>query len=418
MCIRDRLSQEQVEDYVGGMLDGTETLISVSYDTVDNNLDFVVENDLSQYDNTTSAFITLTSLSGSTGVTYDNSTGAISIGQAVGTTSDVTFNDVTISGDLTVSGTTTTVNTETIALADNQIVLNSNYSGNAPTENGGIEINRGGGTAPNKTLVWNETDDKWTVGSETFVAGTFEGALTGNVTGDVTGDVTGNLTGDVTGNADTATQLETARTIGGVSFDGTANIDLPGVNTTGNQNTSGSAATLTTARDFSLTGDVTASAVSFDGSGAVALSTTIASGAVDFAMIADTIDEDDMTSDSATKLPTQQSVKAYVDAQVATKDALSELSGDSDDITEGTTNRYFTDARADARISAADLQDLSNVGFSAPGASDDAKVVSWDNTAGAFALSSLSGLSGSGETNTASNIGTAGVGIFLSLIHI
>ena len=87
------LTQEQVEDYVGGMLDGTETLISVSYDDTDGNIDFVVEDDLSQYDNTTSAFITLTSLSGGTGVTYDNSTGAISIGQAVSTSSDVTFND-------------------------------------------------------------------------------------------------------------------------------------------------------------------------------------------------------------------------------------------------------------------------------------------------------------------------------------
>ena len=84
----------------------------------------------------------------------------------------------------------------------------------------------------------------------------------------------------------------------------------------------------------------------------------------------------------------------------------------TDNLTEGSTNLYFTNTRADARISAADLQDLSNVGFSAPGASDDQKVVTWDNTAGSFGLSSVSGLSGSGETNTASNIGTAGVGIF------
>ena len=42
----------------------------------------------------------------------------------------------------------------------------------------------------------------------------------------------------------TATALETARNIGGVSFDGSANIDLPGVNSSGNQNTSGTAAGL------------------------------------------------------------------------------------------------------------------------------------------------------------------------------
>ena len=95
-------------------------------------------------------------LSGGTGVTY--SAGTISIGQAVSTTSDVTFNDVTVSGDLTVSGTTTTVNTETINLADNLITLNSNESG-TPSENAGLEIERG--TSTNVQLRWNETDDKW-----------------------------------------------------------------------------------------------------------------------------------------------------------------------------------------------------------------------------------------------------------------
>ena len=53
------------------------------------------------------------------------------------------------------------------------------------------------------------------------------------------------LNQDTTGNADTATALETARNIGGVSFDGSANINLPGVNEAGNQNTSGTAAGLT-----------------------------------------------------------------------------------------------------------------------------------------------------------------------------
>ena len=48
----------------------------------------------------------------------------------------------------------------------------------------------------------------------------------------------------VTGNAATATTLATTRTIGGVNFNGSANIDLPGVNTAGNQNTSGSAASV------------------------------------------------------------------------------------------------------------------------------------------------------------------------------
>ena len=63
------------------------------------------------------------------------------------------------------------------------------------------------------------------------------------------------IAGSINGNAATATTLATARTIGGVSFNGSANINLPGVNTTGNQNTTGNAATVTT--NANLTGDVT-----------------------------------------------------------------------------------------------------------------------------------------------------------------
>ena len=59
------------------------------------------------------------------------------------------------------------------------------------------------------------------------------------------------------GLAATATALASARNIGGVSFDGTGNIDLPGVNSSGNQNTSGNAATVTT--NANLTGNVTSS---------------------------------------------------------------------------------------------------------------------------------------------------------------
>src|SRR6056300_1887070 len=73
---------------------------------------------------------------------------------------DVTIgNDLTVTGDLTVSGTTTTVNTETILLADNIITLNSNETGSAPTENGGIEVERG--ALSNTALRWNETNDNW-----------------------------------------------------------------------------------------------------------------------------------------------------------------------------------------------------------------------------------------------------------------
>ena len=135
-------------------------------------------------------------------------------------TGNVTVNDsLSVTGDLTVSGTTTTVNSETISLADNIIALNSNFTSGSPTEDTGISVTRGGSAA--KTLLWDETNDKWTVGSETFVAATFEGNLTGNVTG------------TTSGNAGSATILETARTIslagdlsGSASFNGSADISI------------------------------------------------------------------------------------------------------------------------------------------------------------------------------------------------
>jgi hypothetical protein len=80
---------------------------------------------------------------------------------------------------------------------------------------------------------------------------TVTGVIYADVTGNVTGDLTGDVTGTISGNAGTATALETARTIGGVSFDGTANINLPGVNASGNQDTSGSAGGLTASADIS-----------------------------------------------------------------------------------------------------------------------------------------------------------------------
>ena len=71
------------------------------------------------------------------------------------------------------------------------------------------------------------------------------------------------LNQNTTGSAAT---LTTARTIGGVSFDGSANINLPGVNTSGNQNTSGNAATAT-----KLAATKTIAGVAFDGSANISL---------------------------------------------------------------------------------------------------------------------------------------------------
>ncbi|HDS2985296.1 TPA: tail fiber protein [Escherichia coli] len=98
---------------------------------------------------------------------------------------------------------------------------------------------------------------------------------TGNVTIATKLNASSGITGSLSGNASTATKLQTARTIGGVSFDGTANINLPGVNAAGNQNTTGNAATATklqTAR--------TINGVSFNGSANISIPTITSRGRV------------------------------------------------------------------------------------------------------------------------------------------
>ena len=161
---------------------------------------------------------------------------------------------------------------------------------------------------------------KYNPSTNTITTVNITGNVTGNLTGNVTGNVTGNISGnsgsatvlqtsrtiggvsfdgssninlpgvnqagnqDTTGNAATATILETTRTIGGVSFNGSANINLPGVNSAGNQNTTGNAATATTletSRDFSIDGEITANAQSFNGSGDVTLSATVDDNVID-----------------------------------------------------------------------------------------------------------------------------------------
>lgn len=102
--------------------------------------------------------------------------------------------------------------------------------------------------------------------------------LTGNQTIAGVKTFSSTIDGSISGNAGTATKLATARTIGGVSFDGSANINLPGVNTTGNQSTTGNSATATklaTARTITLSGDVSGSA-SFDGNANITITAAVA----------------------------------------------------------------------------------------------------------------------------------------------
>ncbi len=150
--------------------------------------------------------------------------------------------DLQVTGNFTVSGTTTSVNTTNLEIQDALLELSKNNSGGADVD-AGLLIQRGS-AGNNAAFYWNEGDDKFKAVLTTSAADA--SAVTDSSTATIVATFEGNITGDVTGNADTATALATARNIGGVSFDGTGNINLPGVNTAGTQNTSGTAAVATT----------------------------------------------------------------------------------------------------------------------------------------------------------------------------
>ncbi len=141
--------------------------------------------------------------------------------------------NLTLSGDLTVNGTTTTLATTNTVISDNLIELNNGAGSNA--NDSGIVIERGS-TGDNAFMGWDESADKFIVGTTTAT-----GASTGDLTiatSTLVANIEGNVTGDVTGNADTATALATTRAIevsgavtGTANFDGSAAINIVTTNT-------------------------------------------------------------------------------------------------------------------------------------------------------------------------------------------
>ena len=283
--------------------------------------------------------------------------------QSLATGDNVQFAQVTttgnaiVGGDLTVNGTTTTINSSNMTVDDKLIELGNGRSGSASGD-AGIVIERG--SDANAFIGFDESADKFIVGT-----GTFTGASTGDLsitTGTLVANVEGNVTGAVTGNASTATALATARNIAGQSFDGTGNIsiaptDLTGVNSTAAElniidgDTSATSTTLAdadrvvvndagTMKQVALTdfetymetsldtlsnvttvgalnsGSITSGFGAIDnGSSAITTTGTMTFGSLSDGSITATafVDEDNMASNSATLIPTQQSVKAYVD---------------------------------------------------------------------------------------------------------
>ena len=158
----------------------------------------------------------------------------------IGDASDVTVTmagDLSVTGDLTVNGTTTTVNSTTVTIDDPIFTLGGDTApASDDNKDRGIEFQWHNGTAAK--VGFFGFDDS--AGKFTFIP---DATNTSEVFSGTAGTIVADLEGDVTGNADTATALATSR-------------------------------------NFSISGDITASAIGFDGSGNVALSASIDAGVV------------------------------------------------------------------------------------------------------------------------------------------
>jgi hypothetical protein len=158
--------------------------------------------------NNTSATVTDTGTDGALTVVCDGNTELV-----VNDTSATFSGNVIVTGDLTVNGSTTTVNTTNTTVSDNLMELNSGIS--SSSNDIGFIFERGS-TGANAAIIWDESEDKFKVGTTTATAGDKSGGITvttgtliSNIEGNVTGNVTGNTSGSsgsCTGNSATATE--------------------------------------------------------------------------------------------------------------------------------------------------------------------------------------------------------------------
>lgn len=156
-------------------------------------------------------------------------------------------------------------------------------------------LSASGYTQPTGTVVYRKTAGTGAVETQTLATLKTDLGLTGTNSGDQTITLTGDATGSGTGSF-----AVTVGKINGVALSGLATGILKNTTTTGvpsiavaadfptlNQNTTGSAATLTTSRNFSISGGgITASAVGFNGSANVTLSASVDAGHITLARMA------------------------------------------------------------------------------------------------------------------------------------
>ncbi len=217
----------------------------------------------------------ISQLNSSVTVADSGSNGAVTIAcdgnneLVINDTSATFSGNVIVTGDLTINGSTTTVATTNTTIADNLIELNTGIS--ASSNDAGLIIERGS-TGNNAAIIWDESADKFSMGTTTataadksggisVTAGTLVANLEGNVTGNVTGNTSGS-SGSCTGTAAVATAVtaadESSDTSCNVLFVTAATGDL-GPKTGTNLTFNSSAGTLTTTTFVgNLTGTATA----------------------------------------------------------------------------------------------------------------------------------------------------------------
>jgi len=275
-------------------------------------------------------------LTGGTGVTY--SSGTISIGQPVSTTDNVTFNDVTVDGDLIVNGSSTTLNTTTLDVEDLNITVASGAVDSSSANGAGLTVD-----GANATLTYSNAGDRFVFNKDIEAT-----TLVGQVS-DISNHDTDDLTEGTTNLYYTDTRVRNA-------VSATTGIDYDSA--TGVFNL---ADTAVTAGTFGSASEVPV--ITVDAQGRItSASTTNVAGVSSFSYDSNTGDLDIGTADGST-------FTATVD--------LGPFS--TSDLTEG-SNLYYTDARVDAHLSGGSGIDFSSGTISHSDTSSVGNVTATSNT--------------------------------------
>ena len=158
------------------------------------------------------------------GTINSTSVGATTPSTGAFTTLSTTGN-ATIGGNLTVQGTTTTISATNLAISDNMIYLNNGATNTNPDI--GFAANYNDGSYRHTGFFRDATDGYWKVFKNYTPEPDASIYIDTSHASFALADIqAANFRGALVGNADTATVLQTARTINGVSFNGSANITI------------------------------------------------------------------------------------------------------------------------------------------------------------------------------------------------